>query len=436
MAGLLDLLTGGDSSGATDAEKNAIAALQGVQTPTEAQLTLPELQQEVNAGQMTPAQMQAYLQQTNALSNEDVSQTGTSAQTAALNQLANVANAGAAGTPVEQAQIAQAEQASNRNLAGQRGAIEQSAEARGVPGSLLSAALESQNAGIDAQNQNQADLQAQSQAYQTALNAMSQGAGVGQALQGQQNTQANTVAQAQNAMQQFNAANQQAASAANQNTQQQANAYNTQNAQNISNTNTGLKNQQTEYNAQLPETVFNNQMQKAGGIAGQNNQMANTLTQQGQQQAGLAGGLLGTAGTVIGGMYGGPMGAAAGNALGSQIGGANGPPASANTQQYAPQGQYQPLNYAEGGMVPCMDDGGTVPGQAPFPGDSLLNDVQPIMASPGEAVIPRSAVQQNPSQVMSLLSGGSNEPPVSPQDVATLLQAMKMLRTGGQNAIA
>lgn len=433
---ILDFLTGGNASAATNSEEQGLQALQNVQAPTAAQLTLPELQQYVNAGLMTPAQMQAYLQQNNALATENTSQTGTQAQEAALNQLANVANAGAAGTPTEQAQIAQAEAQANTNLAGQRGAIEQAAEARGTPGGLLQAALEQQNAGQDAQNVNQADLQAQSQAYQNALTAMANEASGGQALQGQQNTQANTIAAAQNAMQQFNAANQQAASAANQSAQQQANAYNTQNQQNVANQNTGLANQQTEYNAQVPETVYNNALGKASAEAGQGNTLANTETGQGQQMAGLYSGILGSA---AGAFAPGMSGAAV-----NQVGFGNGPPPGVDTSQYAP------TNHAKGGVISpvpahydcgdcmahgglCMKHGGKVPGHAKFPGDSLLNDNVHANLSPGEAVIPRTTVQQNPAAVQALLNQanqGQQQPQMGhhPEDVAALLAAMRKMR--------
>src|SRR4029077_747849 len=296
---LLDIVTGGKSGQASDAEQKALQALMAVQTPTAAQLTLPELQQYAVSQNMTPAQTQAFIQQYNALANENVDQQGTAAQQAALAQLGQVANAGAAGTPVEQAQIAQALQQSNQNLQGQRGAIDQAAQARGVAPGLLQAALAQQNAGQDAQNAKQAALQAQSQAYQTALNAMTGQAGVGQALQGQQNTQANTVAAAQNAMQQFNAANQQQAASQNAGFQQAANQYNTGMANQVGQQNTGLANQRTLYNAQIPETVFNNQMQKATGVANQGNQLANTYTGQGQQQAGFLSGLIGAGATAL-----------------------------------------------------------------------------------------------------------------------------------------
>ena len=404
---------------------------------------------------MSPAQMQAFLQSNNAL-NAPISQTGTNAQQAAIGQLANVANAGATGTPQEQAQIAQALQQSNQNLQGQRGAIDQAAESRGVAPGMLQAALGQVQSGQDQQAANQAALQAQAQAYQAALGAMTSGANAGQALQGQQNTQANTVGAAQNAMQQFNAANQQNAGAANAGYQQTANQLNTNNANTVAQANTGLKNQQTLYNAQVPETVFNNQLGKAGAIAGQGNQMAGTATQQGQQSAGLASGLLGTAGTVLNGMYGGPIGAA-----GTAIGGGNSTPnpgtVNANPGNYG----IQPL--AKGGIVnpipahydcpQCMarggitmKKGGMIPGKANVPGDSTKNDTVPIKVSPGEAVVPRTTVQQNPAAVQQLLA--QNKPPTAPpqagnpgvrpplqttpghhpHDVAALLKAMQTLR--------
>lgn len=426
MAGLLDTFTGGKSD-------DSLNTLENLQTPTASQLDLPDLIQYAQAIGMTPAQMQAFLQQNNALASENVDQTGTNAQQAALAQLADTANQGAAGNATEQAQEAQIQQDSARNLAGQRGAIDQQAQARGVPPGLLAAALQQQNAGQDAQSAHQSALQAQSQNYQTALNALAQEGQLGQGLQGQQNTQANTVANAQNAMQQFNAANQQAASAANAGYQQQANATNTANQNAVNQANTGLKNQKIEYNAQVPQTVYNDALNKATGIS-------NLQNTQGQQNAGITSGLIGAGATILGGMYGGPAGAAAGNALaGSLTGGGKAPPSSANTQQYAPQGQGQSLNYAQGGITPemCMTDGGQVPGHAQMPGDSPANDTVHARLSPGEAVIPRSQVQQHPMDVMRLLSGRPQstpqpgEPgPHDPRDVAALLAAMKHMRGG------
>jgi hypothetical protein len=403
MAGLLDFITGGKNTAAEDALKRAEQAYAGIQAPTAQQMTLPELQKYAIAANMTPAQMQAFLQQNNALAQENVPQEGTQAQIQALNQLAQVANAGAEGTPTERAQVQNILNEENTNLAGQRGAIEQQAEARGVPPGLLAAALSSQYAGQDASRANQGALQAQSQAYQQALNAMAQGANVGQGLQGQQNTQANTVAAAQNAMQQFNAANQQNAAAQNAQYQQQANELNTNLANTVGQANTGLANQRTQYNTQLPQQVFNNALQKAAGQSGVNQAQANNYTAQGQQGAGLTAGLLGAGATLAAGPL---AGLAVNQAMKpQQTGYQYGPPASANTQQYAP--------FAHGGMVDCnMKSGGQVPGHAQHPGDTEKNDTVHAMLSPGEYVLPRSVVQNHP------------------EDVAALLAAMRHLRGG------
>lgn len=409
---LLDTLTGGAAGAATDAQRKALEALQGVETPTVQSLTLPELEKYAVAAGMTPAQMQSFLQQNNALADENVGQTGTDAQVQALNKLLEVGNAGAEGSATQKAQEEQINQDAARNLAGQRGAIDQQAQARGVSPGMLQAALQSQRAGEGQQDAHMAALQAQGQNYQQALQALASGGTLGGQLQGQQNQQANTVAAAQNAMQQFNAANQQQASGTNANFQQAANATNTTNKNQAANSNTGLANQRTQYNAQLPQQVFQNNLQKATGVANQYNNAANTATGQGQQTAGIYSGLLGAGATLAGG----PGAGAA--VMGYQ----NGPPASANTNQYAPPG------YAHGGVIP---------------GDHPQNDTVPAMLSPGEAVIPRSQVQQNPMDVMRLLAGrpasvphqgepmphpGSGMAGHHPQDVAALLAAMKHMR--------
>jgi hypothetical protein len=435
---ILDFLTGGASSQAQGDLATALQNIEGVQTPTVQQLTLPELQQYVNAGLLTPAQMQAYLQQNNALATENVPQTGTAAQIAALNQLSGIANAGAAGTPVEQAQQAQTIQQMNEAIAGQRGAIEQGAEARGTPAALVQAALENQTVGQEGEQAYQNALQSQAQAYQTALNAMTAGGQAGQALQGQENTQANTVAAAQNAMQQFNAQNQQAAGAQNAAYQQAANTYNAQNAQNIANENTQNANTRTAYNAQVPETVFENQMGKAQQEAGVGEQQANQANQQGQQMAGLEGGLLGAGATLGGSSILANALAAGQTPSGAGINQAN---QIINGTQLGAGGA--PINTAEGGIIGdhdycyheggiCMRAGGMVPGKPKVQGDSIKNDTVPIHASPGEAVIPRTAVQQHFPEVLALLSGHGAQPEAQhhPQDVATLLQAMKSLRAG------
>ncbi len=65
-----------------------------------------------------------------------------------------------------------------------------------------------------------------------------------------------------------------------------------------------------------------------------------------------------------------------------------------------------------------------------FPGDTMMNDTVHAELSPGEAVIPRSTVAQNPEIVSSLL-GRDDQMQTDFRDVATLLKAMRSIRMGG-----
>lgn len=405
--GLLDSFTGGKSNSAQDALARAEAYFSGIQTPSIESMTLPELQKYVEAGIMTPAEAQAYLQDHNAYDDMNVPQTGTAAQVSALNRLSEVADAGPEGTPMQQAQMDNSLSQMNTSVAGQRGAIEQSMAARGIPYSMIQAALENQTVGQEGQQAHLDAVNAQAATYQNALNALSQQGQVGNALQGQQNTQANTVANAANAMQQFNAQNQQQNSQFNAGNQQQANLYNTANKQNVSDQNTGLSNTRTQYNAQLPQQNFANQMAKAQGQAGAATNIGNLYNQQGKQTAGINAGLINLGTSFI---------------------------PKPTTAAPMTQTQNNQTGFAHGGVVdqngrPCYDDGGVIPGESNFPGDTPMNDDVPISVSPGEAVIPRSSVDQNPEVVDSLLGGGQTDV-IDPQDVATLLKAMRAIRMG------
>lgn len=414
--GLLESFTGGQSEEAQRAARRAEDELAGVSTPSISALTLPQLQEYVNAGVMTPEQAQAYMQQSNAYASENTPQQGTEAMVQALGQLSDVSDAGPMGTPMEQAQIGSAIDQANQSTAGQRGAIEQQMAAKGTPAAMLQAALSTQYQGQDAQQAHRDSLQAQGQAYQQAVSALAEKGQLGGQLQGQQNTQANTVAGAQNAMQQFNAANQQAASAQNAGLRQQAGLVNTATAQDVANKNTSTTNARTEYNASVPQTVFQDQLAKATGQANAATKTAEIATGQGQQNAGIYSGLIGTGAQLVGDYY---------------TGGALSAAQAANKKAHGGILSNHDGCYHDGGI--CMDDGGMVPGEPQVQGDSLKNDTVPVMASPGEAVIPRTAVQQHLPEVLGMISearGGGNDAGHHPQDVASLLQALKAIRMG------
>jgi hypothetical protein len=268
-------------------------------------------------------------------------------------------------------------------------------------------------------------LQAQGAAAdrgQAALQSSGQLAGQ---MYGQQAGQANTIAAAQNALNQFNAANTQQANLANQGTKMAANTYNTTNAQNIGNQNTTGKNQvQYQNQVEAPQQSANLALSKAGLIGNMGNAQAGQHTAAGQQEAGLWGGLIG-AGATLG------SGAMAGRGGGIPTGG--GYPMGGQP----PMGSI-PYTAAQGGEVPQPTippipfvAGGAVPGHANVPGNDQRNDTIPAKLSPGEFVVPRTAME-NP-MVRDFLAKNvptPRPPQAHPSDIASIVKALTLLRAG------
>jgi hypothetical protein len=150
------------------------------------------------------------------------------------------------------------------------------------------------------------------------------------------------------------------------------------------------------------------------------------------QQGGILGRLIAPAATLAGGFFGGPAGAAIGSAIGGAISGqgsgggsltslfsgGTGAPAEASVEaptysdkafadNSATGGQYTDMsgvvgsnNSASGGRAtPTFSSGGMVSGKPIVKGDSESNDTVPAMLSPGEIVVPRTAVQKGPTHV-------------------------------------
>lgn len=427
---LLDILTGGKSGEASSDEAAALAAIQGVQTPTEGQLTLPELQQYVNAGVMTPAQATAALQNSNAYNNIQTDPSTTEAEMTALNQMQNVAGDNGM-TPEMQAQLTGALDQANTNTQGERASIQDSLAQRGVSGSLMGAASQQAAAGQDAQTANLSATQAAGTAEQNALTAMANSGQLAGNINAQEYGQAANKAAAQNAINQWNAQNTTQNNQFNAQNQQASNLYNTQNAQTIGNANTENANARTQYNAQIPQTVYNDAMQKAGAEVGVRQGQAGVATGQGEQNAGIMGALTGLGVTSVfggnrvgtGGNGGDSTSAGGGGSIGqefSSLGSGSAGTSAATADASA---------MARGGLV--MKNGGSVPGQAQVFGDSPRNDTVPARLSPGEMVIPRSKAQdpQLAKQfVQHLIRQKQPVKPVHPHDIRSMLDALSSRR--------
>jgi hypothetical protein len=441
MAGITSGLTsllGIDTNAGSAELQQAAAALQAIGVPNAAQLTLPELQKYVAAGVLTPQQYQAiqedpqaYQQAFQAASDS----TGKNAQSAALQQLGSIVQAGGS-TPINQANLENNINQTNQAMQAARGGIENQAQQRGVAGGGLEFINKLMNEQSNAQNAHMGAVQAGSDNARLALQALSDQGNLGSTMQGQANQSQQAQAQAAAQIAQYNS---QLQSAANQYNTQNANAAqagNLANAQEIGNQNTGNANYRTQYNAQVPQQIFQDQMQKAQGIAGNLGQQGQLKQQQAQMGAGLTGRLIGAGATVLGGIYGGHAGAAVANkAVETQT------PANYNDNPYGnyahggeilnpnerrgmteEAGNYNQggICYAQGGEVHdhelCMQAGGDVPGddQAPMMQDNEANDTVHANLSPGEIVLPRSVAQApNAPQQAAQFVGQTKGTPVS-----------------------
>ena len=402
---ILDLITGGEASQATDQMNQALAAIAAVPNITPQEMEY-QVQQLVQQGTITPDLATTFLQDPSAFAQENISQTGTQAQTSEIEQLLSDAAAGGL-SPEEQQQTESIIQALNTQEKGQQGAILQDAAARGtLTGGETIAAEEEANQG-DQASANQEGLASAANAQALQLQEL-QGAGsAGAGLQTQENTQANTVAAATDAINQFNAAQQEQTNEFNVNTQNEAQAANLAEKQAIADANAEANNQYAAYQAQLPQETEQDALQKAAAQAGVSETGANLSQEQGGQMAGLIGGTIGAAGDV---------GASAFAPV---------PTTTINTGA--------PVSAAHGGMIHDYRRGGSVVADDPFevaryPGDDPRNDTVPADLSEDEIVLPRTeTAHPDPEHLMSFVrraKAQATPAKAHPDDVGSVLEAL------------
>jgi len=426
--GLFSSIFGGakfDSAG----YNKAIDAFKSIATPELTALQV-QLDKYVQAGKLTPEAAESVLLNSNSFNDIKLDPALQGAQKQALQQLQNIASQGGL-TATDKAQLNDIATEQNTLARGRNEAIKQSARERGIGGSgleLTSQLLNEQEAANRASTQG---TQVAANAEQRALQSLQAAGQLGGTMEAQQYGQQANKAAAQNAIDRFNAETQQNTNLYNVGTRNQAQAANLAATQDIANKNTGTAQQQALYNAQQNQADYANKMTKAQNLAQayQAKAGASNAAAQAAQGAelGFMSGLIGTAGTVAGGMMSGPAGTSAVSAA----------PASASSSfggDFVPKTMKPNQYMAEGGEVKDPDDkmiefskddlieeherlipqlegaekkdqtkelaeirdmtdGGKVPGKAKLLGDSEQNDTVPAMLSPGEIVVPRSAAQ-------------------------------------------
>jgi hypothetical protein len=407
----MGLFDSNDTSAQTYLQQ-ALAAYQAANVPTIASETVGQLPMESVQGTVNPAAIQVASQAPSSYNDISLDPATRAAQMAALDQYTNIANTEGLD-PAAKLALQQTIDATNAQSQGAQGAIMNQAQAEGQGGgdfALTQRAIAAQGASNTGATQGLETAAMAEANREAALNAMSN---IGGSINASDYGQAAAKAAAQNAINATNQGYTNAANTGNVTNAINAGEFNTNTAQGVNAANTAAGQNRVYYNANLPQQQFNNELNKAGGIAGVSTEQANAAQNATNAGNAFTGTLLGTAGTVAGAALGGPAGAAIGGKLASGAIPASGTaigtsPSVGPVSTPTNANQYKPLGmskggytcYADGGVAHdhaiCMKLGGHVAGEAKVDGDSEENDTVPAMLSPGELVIPRSVPKDGP----------------------------------------
>lgn len=385
IGGLIGNIASSDDRDASkSATLEALKQYQNLNIPTTQEQELA-LQQLVSQGQLTPEMLQTVLQ---GNSDYDNITTDPRLKDAQMTALAKLSKQGTEGlTAMDRQALDTITRENERSVEAKNQQILQDMAARGQGGSGAELALQMKSAQAGADRASQQGMSVAAQAQQRALEATMNSANLAGSARSQDYNEQAQAAQARDAIARFNAANQQQVAATNVGAKNQAQASNLTSKQNIANQNVNIANQQQQYNKGLIQQQFNNQLTKANGVAGQQNNVANMYNNQANQTAAMWSGV-GKGVDQVGGalMTGGmSLGADAAIKKGTQMGG----------QAYSGNTMYA----AHGGMVP---------GEPIVEGDHPINDIVDAKLSPGEIVIPNSIANSSDEVILDFLKAVKN----------------------------
>lgn len=287
--GLLDMFgEGGEGSTAA-----ALRELQGVSLP-ELKEFFPEEYKKIV--ELNPELESATTLGPSAMEGISTDPRLKQAQLAALSKLQNIGDAGGRDAQF-MADNARITNDVNANLKGNTDAIAQNLATRGLSGGLSELVQKNMAAQNSANLHSQQEMDINAAAQKRALDAILQSGQLGGQIQNQDFAQKAQVAGATDAISKFNAANTQDVRSRNVASKNAAQEYNANNAQNTANTNTATRNDAKKSNLDLAQQNFNNQMTRAGAVAGgyQNQAAAQNAERAGNMQ--LIGNLAGAAAT-------------------------------------------------------------------------------------------------------------------------------------------
>lgn len=298
MGGLDSFITGGSRQESEAALNDARRRFEDIKMPTLDEMKV-KLSQAVNAGQMTPEEADTFLLEASAQEQVSTDPRLRQAQMNALSQLEGVAAGGLTVGDRGDLQRIQGEMAAAEK--GQRDAILQNAQARGVAGSgmELASQMMAQQQGANRASQQGFDVAKQAQAR--ALEAMLQSGNLGGSIRSQDFGEQSKLAEARDAIAKFNTQNKQAVNMANVDARNAAQLRNVNTAQDIANRNQDTKNQQALYNAGNVKDRFTQQLQKATGQAGVDQAASAAANAAADRKTNLFGTILGAGATAAAG---------------------------------------------------------------------------------------------------------------------------------------
>lgn len=469
--GMFSKLFGGSGSDKADRMRQmAIDAFTAIQTPALKDLQI-QLDKYVSAGKLSPEEAEAELLQSNAFNDIVTDPALAGAQKQALVALQEIGTQGGM-TAIDKARLQDITNEQNQVAKSRREAVLQQARQRGMGGSDITTVNElmEEQAAADRAAQRGTDVAAEAQAR--ALQALVAAGDTAGKIRGQDYGEQANKAQAENAIDLFNKQTLNQTNLYNVDAFNRAQAANLANEQSILNANTGTSNANKQYNANAVQQDFQNKMNKAQGVAGTYNAWAGDATaakrsEQAADQA-LLGGMIQTGATALGTAFGGPVGgmaAAGATSPNAQFGTVYSPtrkemgyaeggevtmpedefkkehdrllntlenPSPASLESEAERQRKEMGEYGMncGGRVPSknFEEGGKVPGQAIVPGNSPVNDTVSAKLSPGEVVVPRTAMSDDEEfdAFMEKFRPSKREKQIDP-DKPLMVQALRNL---------
>jgi hypothetical protein len=243
----------------------ATQTLKSVQLPTEDQLRI-QLQQFVQQGQLSPMQAQTILQQETAYKQIEEDPRLRADQVDVLSALDNQIREGGLDAQAR-ADIFNTEQDLGTQARGAREAIQAQARARGIGNSDL-ALTQQAIADQGAANRGAAiGVNVAALAEERRAQAQRDKAALAANLRSADYQKAASEAAAQDAINRFNATNRQDVINRNVQAENIARATNQSEKQRIADTNVGLGNQQEQYNKNIPLSLADLRLRKAGSVA-------------------------------------------------------------------------------------------------------------------------------------------------------------------------